>query len=184
MIVMAPSDQVQLHHMLHTALRQDGPVALRYPRGMAVRYAEPDELAELPIGRGVVLEQGVDVALVGIGTGVGIAREAATALRAKGLTPTLVDACFAKPIDGDLLDRLAGAHTLIVTVEENVLAGGFGSAVLEHFAGTGVRVECVGLPDRFIPHGDRERLLADAGLTAERVAAVALGVTAGAVRIS
>jgi 1-deoxy-D-xylulose-5-phosphate synthase len=184
MVVMAPSSQEQLHHMVYTALRQDGPVALRYPRGLAARYTEPAELVEIPIGRGEVLEEGADVALVGIGTGVGIAREAGTLMRAQGVVPTLVDARFAKPLDTDLLDRLAGTHALIVTVEENVLAGGFGSAVLEHFAGTGVRVQRVGLPDRFVPHGARARLLADAGLTARDVAAAAIGVRTGAVQIS
>jgi len=184
MVVMAPSSQEQLHHMVYTALRQDGPVALRYPRGLAARYTEPAELVEIPIGRGEVLEEGADVALVGIGTGVGIAREAGTLMRAQGVVPTLVDARFAKPLDTELLDRLAGTHALIVTVEENVLAGGFGSAVLEHFAGTGVRVQRVGLPDRFVPHGARARLLADAGLTARDVAAAAIGVRTGAVQIS
>ena len=184
MVVMAPSSQEQLHHMVYTALRQDGPVALRYPRGLPARYTEPAELVEIPIGCGEVLEEGADVALVGIGTGVGIAREAGTLMRAQGVVPTLVDACFAKPLDTDLLDRLAGTHALIVTVEENVLAGGFGSAVLEHFAGTGVRVQRVGLPDRFVPHGARARLLADAGLTARDVAAAAIGVRTGAVQIS
>jgi len=184
MVVMAPSSQEQLHHMVYTALRQDGPVALRYPRGLPARYTEPAELVEIPIGRGEVLEEGADVALVGIGTGVGIAREAGTLMRAQGVVPTLVDARFAKPLDTDLLDRLAGTHALIVTVEENVLAGGFGSAVLEHFAGTGVRVQRVGLPDRFVPHGARARLLADAGLTARDVAAAAIGVRTGAVQIS
>ena len=184
MVVMAPSSQEQLHHMVYTALRQDGPVALRYPRGLAARYTEPAELVEIPIGCGEVLEEGADVALVGIGTGVGIAREAGTLMRAQGVVPTLVDARFAKPLDTDLLDRLAGTHALIVTVEENVLAGGFGSAVLEHFAGTGVRVQRVGLPDRFVPHGARARLLADAGLTARDVAAAAIGVRTGAVQIS
>ena len=184
MVVMAPSSQEQLHHMVYTALRQDGPVALRYPRGLAARYTEPAELVEIPIGRGEVLEEGADVALVGIGTGVGIAREAGTLMRAQGVAPTLVDARFAKPLDTELLDRLAGTHALIVTVEENVLAGGFGSAVLEHFAGTGVRVQRVGLPDRFVPHGARARLLADAGLTARDVAAAAIGVRTGAVQIS
>ena len=184
MVVMAPSSQEQLHHMVYTALRQDGPVALRYPRGLAARYTEPAELVEIPIGCGEVLEEGADVALVGIGTGVGIAREAGTLMRAQGVAPTLVDARFAKPLDTELLDRLAGTHALIVTVEENVLAGGFGSAVLEHFAGTGVRVQRVGLPDRFVPHGARARLLADAGLTARDVAAAAIGVRTGAVQIS
>jgi 1-deoxy-D-xylulose-5-phosphate synthase len=184
MVVMAPSSQEQLHHMVYTALRQDGPVALRYPRGLPARYTEPAELVEIPIGRGEVLEEGADVALVGIGTGVGIAREAGTLMRAQGVVPTLVDARFAKPLDTELLDRLAGTHALIVTVEENVLAGGFGSAVLEHFAGTGVRVQRVGLPDRFVPHGARTRLLADAGLTARDVAAAAIGVRTGAVQIS
>lgn len=184
MVVMAPSSQEQLHHMVYTALRQDGPVALRYPRGLPARYTEPAELVEIPIGCGEVLEEGADVALVGIGTGVGIAREAGTLMRAQGVVPTLVDARFAKPLDTELLDRLAGTHALIVTVEENVLAGGFGSAVLEHFAGTGVRVQRVGLPDRFVPHGARARLLADAGLTARDVAAAAIGVRTGAVQIS
>ena len=168
--VMAPSSQQELESMLFTALRQDGPVAIRYPRGLPAECDEGSEPEELTIGSGVVLEEGADIALIGIGTGVGIAQAAAAELRERGLTPTVVDARFVKPLDGGLLDRLASVHGLIATVEENALAGGFGSAVLEHLAPSGARVVRFGIPDRFVPHGDRDRLLEDLGLTAAAVA--------------
>lgn len=174
MTVMAPSSHVELQHMLRTALTLDGPAAIRYPRGMASVFDRPATLEVLPVGRGVVLEEGSDVALVGIGSGVGIAREAANRLRAQGVRPTLVDARFVKPLDTALLDRLVARHGRIVTVEENTVAGGFGSAVLEHLAGRPVDVVRLGLPDAFVPHGDRERLLADVGLSPEAVAAAAM----------
>ncbi|HQG04002.1 MAG TPA: 1-deoxy-D-xylulose-5-phosphate synthase [Thermoleophilia bacterium] len=171
MTVMAPSSQVELQHMLCTALSLDGPAAIRYPRGMAAVSAPPAELETFELGRGRVLEEGHDVAFIGIGTGVGIAVEAAQKARARGLRPTVVDARFVKPLDTALLDCLASTHERLVTVEENVLAGGFGSAVLECVAGRGVEVIRFGLPDAFVPHGDRERLLADVGLTPDAVAA-------------
>jgi 1-deoxy-D-xylulose-5-phosphate synthase len=142
---------------------------------MASVFDCPARLEILEVGRGVVLQEGRDVALVGVGSGVGIALEAAAQLSAQGFTPTVVDARFVKPLDTGLLDRLASSHRRIVTIEENALAGGFGSAVLETLAGHGVEVVRFGLPDAFVPHGDRERLLADVGLTADAVvAAVAL----------
>ncbi len=171
MTVMAPSSQLELQRMLATALTLDGPAALRYPRGMAAPFATPEVLEPVEVGRGGILAEGADVALIGIGTGVGIAAGAAALLRARGLTPTVVDARFVKPLDGELLGRLAASHRLLVTVEENVLAGGFGSAVLEEVAPSRVEVLRFGLPDAFVPHGDRARLLRDAGLTAEAVAA-------------
>ncbi len=170
--VMAPSSQLELQRMLATAFTIDGPVALRYPRGMAAPFVAPAELKPLPIGRAKVLQEGDAVALVGIGTGVGIAREAAALLEDLGEHPTVVDARFVKPLDVELLQRLAATHQRIVTVEENVLAGGFGSAVLEHI-GSEVPVLRFGLPDAFVPHGERARLLDDIGLTAQAVAAVA-----------
>jgi 1-deoxy-D-xylulose-5-phosphate synthase len=109
---------------------------------------------------------------VGIGSGVGMAREAAQLLAADGVTPTVVDARFVKPLDSGLLRRLAAAHRRVVTVEENTLAGGFGSAVLEVIGGS-VEVVRLGLPDAFVPHGDRARVLADLGLTAQAVALAA-----------
>jgi 1-deoxy-D-xylulose-5-phosphate synthase len=172
MTVMAPSSQEELQRMLATALTCDGPAALRYPRGMAAPFTAPEEILPLEIGRGVVLEEGGDVALVGIGAGVGIAREAAAILTSQGAAPTLVDARFVKPLDVELLAQLAARHSRIVTVEENTLAGGFGSAVLEAIGGT-VEVVRFGLPDAFVPHGDRARVLADIGLTPQAVALAA-----------
>ena len=158
--------------MLATALACDGPVALRYPRGMAAPFTPAEDLAPVDVGRGVVLQEGRDVALVGIGTGVGIARDAAVILAAQGEAPTLVDARFVKPLDTELLGRLAASHGRIVTVEENALAGGFGSAVLEVVGGA-AQVVRFGLPDAFVAHGDRERILADIGLTPQAVALAA-----------
>ncbi len=183
MTVMAPATHVELQHMLRTALTLDGPAAIRYPRGMASVFDCPAELEVFDIGRGVVLEEGRDVALVGIGTGVGIALAAAERSRTEGRNPTVVDARFVKPLDTALIDRLASTHERLVTVEENVLPGGFGSAVLEHVAGRGVDVVRFGLPDAFVPHGDRERLLADVGLTAEAVAAATAGRPVGLVHV-
>jgi len=175
--VMAPSSQEELQRMLMTALRGSGPAAIRYPRGLAMPFVPPAELTPVDVGRGVVLREGHDVALVGIGTGVGLAREAADLLIDQGEMPTLVDARFVKPLDTELLVELAATHRRLVTVEENALAGGFGSAVLEAVGG---RVEVVrfGLPDAFVPHGDRTHLLADLNLTAPAIAAAALRATA------
>ena len=172
MVVMAPSSQAELQRMLATALTLDGPAAIRYPRGMAAPLAASAVLKPMPVGVAEVLEEGADVALVGIGTGVGIALEAAAIMEASGTRPTVVDARFVKPLDTELLDRLAAGHRRLVTIEENVLAGGFGSAVLEHVGGA-VEVVRFGLPDAFVPHGDRARLLQDLGLTPEAVAEAA-----------
>ena len=169
MTVMAPSSLEELQRMLATALSLDGPAALRYPRGLAAPFTRLEEIEPLEVGAGVVLQEGADVALVGVGTGVGIAREAAQLMAAEGAAPTVVDARFVKPLDTGLLQRLAAAHRRLVTVEENTLTGGFGSAVLEA-VGSGVDVVRVGLPDAFVPQGERTRVLADVGLTAQAVA--------------
>jgi 1-deoxy-D-xylulose-5-phosphate synthase len=182
MTVMAPANAAELHHMLHTALGIGGPVALRYPRGLAADQGLPAVPQTLPVGRGVVLAEGRDVALIGIGTGVGMAAEAAALLRGRGLSPTLVDARFVKPLDTELLDELALSHSMLVTVEENALVGGFGSAVLEH-VGNAVQVTRFGLPDRFVEQGDRATLLAGIGLTPAAIAAAAVGERAGLVQI-
>ena len=174
MTVMAPSSQDELQHMLHTALRLPGPVAIRYPRGLAMPFTAPAELRALPLGKANVMAQGRDIALIGVGTGVNLAQQAAVLLRRRGLDPTVVDARFVKPLDTTLLDELAKSHKLLVTVEENVLAGGFGSAVLEHL-GVGMRVIRLGLPDSFVGHGDRDTLLAQCGLTPAAIAAVVVG---------
>jgi 1-deoxy-D-xylulose-5-phosphate synthase len=176
-VVMAPRDEAMLVHMLHTAVAHDGPAALRYPRGAAEGAAMPAAPELLPIGTGEVLEPGERVALLGYGYGVTVAREAAAILADHGLRPTVADARFAKPLDGDLVERLAREHDLVVTIEENVLAGGFGSGVLEHledaFAegpGERARVLRVGLPDRYVTHGKPALLRGEVGLTGESVA--------------
>jgi 1-deoxy-D-xylulose-5-phosphate synthase len=174
LVVMAPSSHEQLQHMLYTALRHDGAAALRYPRGLAAPFTPPLRLEEIPIGTAEVLQEGHEVALVGIGTGVGIARDAAQLLEESGLHPTVVDARFVKPLDTALLDELADTHTRLITIEENVLCGGFGGAVTEYLGESGLAIRRFGLPDAFVPHGDRARLLSDIGLTAEAVTAAVL----------
>jgi 1-deoxy-D-xylulose-5-phosphate synthase len=175
-VAMAPRDEAMLVQMLRTALLyDDGPVAIRYPRGNAVGVELPERPEPLEIGRGEVLAQGERVALVGYGTGVQIALGAAALLAERGVTATVCDARFAKPLDGDLLAELAAEHELIATVEENVLAGGFGSAVVEQLSDAGrlreSRVVRFGIPDRYVTHGKPDLLKQEIELTPERVAA-------------
>ncbi|HWW67156.1 MAG TPA: 1-deoxy-D-xylulose-5-phosphate synthase [Solirubrobacterales bacterium] len=172
-VVMAPRDEAMLAHMLHTAIAHPGPAALRYPRGAAEGVEMPPEPKEIPIGSGELLASGERVALLGYGYGVAVALEAAEILAGHDLKPTVADARFAKPLDSELLERLALDHDLVVTIEENVLPGGFGSGVLEHLEDAfeeRARVLRVGLPDRYVTHGKPALLRAEAGLTGESVA--------------
>jgi 1-deoxy-D-xylulose-5-phosphate synthase len=176
-VVMAPRDEAMLVHMLRTAIAHEGPAALRYPRGAAEGAELPDEVREVPIGTGELLASGERVALLGYGYGVTVAQGAAKVLAGHDLKPTVADARFAKPLDSELLERLALGHDLLVTIEENVLPGGFGSAVLEHledaFAdrlGERARVLRIGLPDRYVTHGKPALLREEVGLTGDAVA--------------
>jgi 1-deoxy-D-xylulose-5-phosphate synthase len=176
-VVMAPRDEAMLVHMLRTAIAHDGPAALRYPRGAAEGAELPSAPAEIPIGSGELLRGGERVALLGYGYGVSVALQAADVLAGHDLRPTVADARFAKPLDAELLERLALGHDLVVTIEENVLPGGFGSAVLEHLEdsfsdrpGERGRVMRVGLPDRYVTHGKPALLREEVGLTGESVA--------------
>jgi 1-deoxy-D-xylulose-5-phosphate synthase len=178
-VLMAPRDEAMLVNMLRTSLLyDDGPVALRYPRGEAVGVPLPNRPAPIEIGTGEILRDGERVALLGYGTGVGKALEAADILAEHGLSVTVADARFAKPIDVGLAAQLAAEHDLLVTVEEGVLAGGFGSAVWERLsdAGLGVggmggtRILRVGLPDRYVTHGAPRLLHEEVGFTGERIA--------------
>ena len=176
MVVMAPRDEAMLVHMLHTAITHDGPAALRYPRGSAVGVELPDRPELIPLGEGETLINGEGVALLGFGTGVELALEAAELLAAEGIKATVADARFAKPLDLDLVERLAVSHELLVTLEEGVLMGGFGSAVLEHLEdafpnpGERARVMRVGLPDRYVTHGKPDLLHEEVGFTPDAVA--------------
>jgi 1-deoxy-D-xylulose-5-phosphate synthase len=176
-VLMAPRDEAMLVHMLHSALlHDDGPVALRYPRGEAEGVPLPARPEPIEIGRGELLrEDGERVAFLGYGYGVPVALGAAERLADEhGVEATVADARFAKPLDAELIERLASEHELLVTVEENVLAGGFGSAVLEHLADRDllgrVRVLRFGLPDRYVTHGKPALLRDEVGLTPEAVA--------------
>ncbi|MGI8731498.1 MAG: 1-deoxy-D-xylulose-5-phosphate synthase [Solirubrobacteraceae bacterium] len=174
-VLMAPRDEAMLVHMLRTALvYDDGPIALRYPRGEALGLPLPARPAPIEIGTGEILREGAgNVAIVGYGSGVAKALEAADRLAARGLDVTVADARFAKPIDAALMAQLAAEHELLVTVEEGVLQGGFGSAVWETLNDGGIhgtRILRVGLPDRYVTHGAPALLHAEVGFTGRRIA--------------
>jgi 1-deoxy-D-xylulose-5-phosphate synthase len=186
-VLMAPRDEAMLVHMLHTALiYDDGPIALRYPRGEGTGVALPGQPRAIKIGTGEILIEphppgagappGQRVALIGYGSGVGKALEAARELSANEIDVTVADARFAKPIDAGLMAQLAAEHDLLVTVEEGVLAGGFGSAVWETLNETGARgvggtpILRVGLPDRYVTHGKPALLHEEAGYTGRQIA--------------
>jgi 1-deoxy-D-xylulose-5-phosphate synthase len=183
MVLMAPRDEAMLVNMLRTALEyDDGPIALRYPRGEGTGVALPSKPQPLAIGTGEILREcdltgpsvraGRRVALIGYGSGVGKALEAADELERHELAVTVADARFAKPIDAGLMAQLAAEHDLLVTVEEGVLAGGFGSAVWETLndAGATPRILRVGLPDRYVTHGKPALLHEEVGFTGQRIA--------------
>jgi 1-deoxy-D-xylulose-5-phosphate synthase len=184
-VLMAPRDEAMLVNMLHTALLyDDGPVALRYPRGEAEGVPLPPHPQPILIGTGEVLREagaangsqaGRRVALLGYGAGVAKALEAADLLAEQRIPVTVADARFAKPIDAGLVAQLAAEHDLLVTIEEGVLAGGFGSAVWETLNDSGaaagsVRILRVGLPDRYVTHGKPALLHQEVGFTGEQIA--------------
>jgi len=161
--VMAPSDENECRQMLYTAFQLDGPSAVRYPRGAGIGVTPEKEMAALPVGKGQVRRRGRRIALLAFGTVLAPALEAGEKLDA-----TVANMRFVKPIDAELVRELARSHDVLVTVEENAVAGGAGSEVervLEECAEP-VRVLRIGLPDRFIDHGEQAQLLASAGLDA------------------
>jgi 1-deoxy-D-xylulose-5-phosphate synthase len=165
--VMAPADADECRQMLTTGLQLNGPSAVRYPRGAAVGETKND-LTALPVGKGEIRRQGKRVAILAFGAMLKPALDAAEALDA-----TVANMRFVKPLDVELVKRLAGSHDLIVTVEEHQVMGGAGSAVCEALAAMRVekRVLLLGLPDRFVDHGDPAKLLASVGLDAEGIRA-------------
>ena len=172
--VMAPKDENELRHMLKTAINSDRPIAMRYPRGAGYGVTLDQELRVLPLGVGEQLESGEDVSIVAIGSMVYPALDAARRLRERGIRATVVNARFVKPLDTKLILEVAQRTGNLVTVEENALQGGFGSAVLELLAEEkfyNIRVKRIGIPDRFIEHGSQAQLRKDLGLDAEGIAA-------------
>jgi 1-deoxy-D-xylulose-5-phosphate synthase len=161
MTVMTPADENECRQMLYTAVELGSPAAVRYPRGSGPGVAVEKEMRALPIGKGELRREGKRVALLAFGAMLRPALEAAEQLDA-----TVANMRFVKPLDTDLVKRLAATHELLVCVEEHQLMGGAGSAVCEALAALGIerRVLLLGLPDRFIDHGDPAKLLASVGL--------------------
>jgi 1-deoxy-D-xylulose-5-phosphate synthase len=174
-VVMAPSDEAELMHMVATAAAYDaGPIALRYPRGEGTGVALPARGEVLAIGKGRIVREGKEVAILSLGTRLGAALAAADQLREQGIVCTVADARFAKPIDEDLVRRLVRQHGMLVTVEEGA-AGGFGSQVLNFVANEGLlrpgfEIRTMTLPDQFQEHDDPARQYETAGLACSDIA--------------
>ncbi|GAB7028061.1 1-deoxy-D-xylulose-5-phosphate synthase [Geotalea toluenoxydans] len=175
MTVMAPKDENELQHMLKTAIYSDQPIALRYPRGAGYGVAMDSVLKTIPLGVAEQLAEGEDITLIAIGSTVYPAMEAAEQLKAKGIKACVINARFVKPLDRNLILSAAGRSGCVVTVEENALQGGFGTAVMELLSdeGVGIRVKRIGIPDRFIEQGSQAQLRKDLGLDAAGIAQVA-----------
>ncbi len=177
--VMAPSDESELSAMLATALTLDGPALVRYPRGRGPGVEQPDRPAILEVGKGRLMMTGDHITIVGLGSMLRPSMEAAELLAEEGIHATVIDPRFVKPLDAKLILDCAERTRAILTVEEGVVTGGFGSLVLETMADeglTGIPVRRMGVPDRFIEHGSRAELLEDLGLTAHGIAEQARGM--------
>ncbi len=171
MVVMAPSDERECRQMLSTGFAHEGPAAVRYPRGSGPGVAIPSTLETLPIGKAEVRRRGRQIALLAFGAMLDVALAVGHELDA-----TVVNMRFIKPLDVELLTELARTHDGLVTIEDNAVAGGAGSAVMEFFSSAGLSVPTLllGLPDRWLEHASREHVLSDAGLDAASVQAAIL----------
>jgi len=183
LVLMAPSDEVELVHMVATAAAiDDAPSAVRYPRGEGSGLVLPARGTPVPIGRGRVLREGGTVAILALGPRLADALRAADELAARGLPATVVDARFAKPLDTGLIEQLARHHEVLVTIEDGS-AGGFAAAVMQHLAWQGLldgglKLRPMTLPDRFIDHNTPAGQLIDAGLTAKDIVATVMDAVA------
>lgn len=175
MVVMSPKDEQELRDMLYTAtLYKKGPIAIRYPRGNALGV-EIKPFSQIPIGKGEIIEKGTDVAILAIGNMVDMALKARKQLAVEGIDAEVVNARFIKPLDAELLTDVFARHKKVITVEDNVIAGGFGSAVLEFMNQQKINdVELIvhGLPDRFIEHGTPDELYRDLKMDGKGIAEI------------
>ena len=173
MACMAPKDENELRHMLYSALSYDCPVAVRYPRGEGLGVPMDEALQILPLGKAEVLQEGSRITLLALGSMVHIAQEAAARISEEtGITPTVINARFAKPLDAETILRYAAQDTLLVTLEEHAVTGGFGSAVLELFNQHGLdtrNVMTIGIADSFVQHGNTARLKEMQGLDTDSI---------------
>lgn len=161
MVIMAPKDEAELRNMVYTAVYyKNGPVAVRYPRGSALGVEMKAEFEMYPIGKGELLQKGEDVAILAVGSMVDYAEKALPLLKEQGINAGLYNMRFVKPIDTDILDEAAANYSKIVTIEENSIVGGFGSAVAEYLMDKGLKNDLlrIGLPDYFVDHGTQAEL--------------------------
>jgi len=173
LVMMAPKDENELRHMLYTAVNLNCPVAIRYPRGSGLGISIDEPLQQLSIGNAQQLNAGKDVVFFAVGVMVEPCRKASELLAAQGIQAGVINARFIKPLDEEMIRRLSRDVGMIVTVEDNILAGGFGSAVLEYVNNqqfNWIKMLRLGFPDKFIEHGTREQLLEKYGLTAQGIA--------------
>jgi 1-deoxy-D-xylulose-5-phosphate synthase len=169
LIHMVPKDEDELADMMYTAMLHDGPAAIRYPRGTGPGAAVKEQPVALEIGKAEVIQDGADVAIFGLGAMLPEAVRLAEMLRAEGFSAAVINPRFAKPVDRACVGEYGGRCGLVVTMEDHVLAGGFGSAVMETLNALELQVPVVrvGWPDAFIEHGKVESLKEKYGLTAE-----------------
>ncbi len=173
LVMGAPADENELQHMLKTAFDANCPFMLRYPRGSGLGVEMDHNLKALPIGKGVWLEKGKDVTFLAIGKAVNIARETAEILKEKGIKAGVVNMRFLKPLDTKIIKEAVKINPNIVTLEDNVLAGGFGSAVAEFVADDNLQANILrlGIADEFVEHGTQKELFEQIGLSANKAAA-------------
>jgi len=172
-VLASPLNEVALRDLMHTAAAHEGSFAIRYPRGEGEGLEQPGHPTRVPIGKGVILREGEDVAILSYGPIGNTALKAAADLDASGMGPAVVDMRFAKPLDTALIDELVGRYRRLVTLEDGTRLGGFGSAVAEYVADRhpGVQVVILGVPDRIVDHGSPAELYAEVGLDAAGIAA-------------
>ncbi len=174
LVVAAPADENELQHLLYTAVKLGRPMAVRYPRSAGLGASLDKELHEIPLGSAALLRQGEDALILAIGNRVAPSLEAATVLEAQGIRAAVVNARYAKPLDTDLILDLAGRLKCVITVEENVLRGGFGSQVASLLQSASLRdvgLHSLGIADEFVEAGPQDRLRAKYGLDAAGIAA-------------
>jgi 1-deoxy-D-xylulose-5-phosphate synthase len=177
MVIMAPKDENELQHMLKTAIDHPGPISLRYPRGEGWGVALDKDMKTLEIGKAEILRQGGDVVIAAIGHTVLPALKAAEELAPLGIDASVVNARFVKPLDKNLFRDLLTRVPRLITVEDHVVTGGFGSGLIEFLADegfTGIEVKRLGVPDRFIPHGTQDELRKMCGFDKDAIAQATL----------
>jgi 1-deoxy-D-xylulose-5-phosphate synthase len=172
MVIMAPKDENELQHMLATAVKHPGPAAVRYPRGAGAGCVLDEKLVTIPIGKAEILKKGSHVTLLAAGSTVRVAEAAAGVLAGRGIDAAVINARFVKPLDEECILHYAKQTGILFILEEHVLHGGFGSAVLELLSARGlkdIRVQCFGVPDVFVEHGSPAILMERYGLTVDQL---------------